>query len=64
MPVKPLRERQVDADVRCRQWLAKATDAAEAGNKAQAERYEAKAQFWLDRWNHLCGRGERPAPKQ
>ncbi len=63
MPIKSLVERQVDADVRCRQWLAKATDAAEAGNKALAEKCEDKARFWNDRWNLLSGRGERPAPK-
>jgi len=64
MPAKTLQERQVDADVRCRHWLALATDANEAGDRAKAERCEDKARFWNDRWNHLCGRGERPAPKE
>lgn len=62
-PLKPLRERQIDADVRCRNWLAEGNAAAEAGDKDKAEQCYAKSQFWLDRWNHLCGRGERPAPK-
>lgn len=45
----------LDADIRCRQYLAKATDARDAGEQAKAETYEAKAQYWLDRQNKLEG---------
>lgn len=62
-PKKPLVERQIDADVRCRHWRAEGNAAAEAGDSVLAERCFAKSQFWLDRWNLLCGRGERPSPK-
>lgn len=62
-PLKPLAERKDDADMRCRHWLAEGNTAAAAGNQVKAEKCYAKSQFWLDRWNHLCGRGERPAPR-
>jgi hypothetical protein len=52
---KDKHDKTVEADIRCRHWLAKATDAREAGKKAVAERCEEKAQFWLDRWNKLLG---------
>lgn len=60
---KSLAERQLDADVRSRHWLAEGNAASEIGDAALAEKCYAKAQFWLDRWNFLCGRGERPAPE-
>lgn len=53
--MKTQHEKSIDADIKCRQWLAKATDARDAGKKELAERYEEKAQFWLDRWNKLIG---------
>ena len=52
---KTLREKIADADARGGSWLALANEHAEAGRTAQAEKYYAKAQFWLDRVNKLLG---------
>lgn len=46
----------VDADVRCRQWLARATDLRLAGKREAADRAERKAQYWLDKQNTYEGR--------
>jgi hypothetical protein len=61
-PIKSLQERVVDAEVRGSHWLAEGNAASEAGNAAKAERCYAKSQFWLDRFNLLTGRSEKPAP--
>jgi hypothetical protein len=50
------REEAIDAEVRGSTWLADGNAAAEAGNKAKAEKCYDKAQFWLDRYNKLTGR--------
>lgn len=36
-------------------WLADANEAQEAGNKAEAEKFYEKAQYWLDRANKARG---------
>lgn len=51
--MKTLQERIVDADVKCRQALARATDARDAGRTAAAEKHEQAAQNWLDKLNKL-----------
>ncbi len=61
-PKAPLADRVLDAETRASQWLADGNQAAEAGRVTKAERCFQKAQFWLDRANHLSGRGDRPAP--
>lgn len=48
-------EKAIDADIRCRQWLAKATDYRERNKHRQADEAERKAQYWLDRLNVLEG---------
>jgi len=53
--VKTLQDRIVDADVKCRQALARATDAREAGRHQAAEKHEQAAQNWLDKLNRLQG---------
>lgn len=62
MPKRCLADRILDAEVRASQWLADANEAREHGNNDRAAMCEAKSQFWLDRFNLLTGRGERPAP--
>ena len=63
-PKKTLRERMLDAEVRSSQWLADGNEARESGQLAKAEKCYAKSQFWLDRYNLLAGKGEKPAPRQ
>jgi len=63
-PKTTLKERTLDADVRCSQWLADGNEARESGDTAKAEKCYAKSQFWLDRYNLLAGKGEKPAPRQ
>lgn len=63
MPTKPLGERILDAEVRASKWLADANEARESGNEKRAAACDAKSQYWLDRFNVLSGRGDRPAPK-
>lgn len=63
MPRKPLADRILDAEVRSSQWLADANDARERGDERRAAECDTKSQFWLDRYNLLSGRGDRPAPK-
>lgn len=63
MSLKPLTDRILDAEVRASKWLADANAAREAGNEAGAAECDAKSQYWLDRYNLLSGRGDRPAPK-
>lgn len=63
MPKQSLPERQLDAEVRASQWLADGNAARESGNHEKAEVCYAKAQYWLDRYNLLAGRSDRPAPK-
>ena len=58
---KTLAERIQDAETNGCRWLA---DANVEENPVKAERYYAKAQFWLDRYNLLTGRSDREAPKQ
>ncbi|MCD5327876.1 hypothetical protein ACFFU8_09420 [Chromobacterium piscinae] len=64
MPKKPLADRVLDAEVRASQWRADANQARECGDEKRAAECDAKSQFWLDRYNHLSGRGERPAPQK
>lgn len=52
---KSLEERILDAEVRGSRWLADANELAEKGDREKAEEYYAKAQYWLDRYNLLCG---------
>lgn len=63
MPKKTLRERIADADAFANRWLADGNEAAEAGNRDKAEVCYAKSQFWVDRYNLLTGRGDKPGPK-
>ena len=60
--MKPISERAIDAEVRASAWLADGNEAAEAGDDHKAQACYQKAQFWLDRFNLLSGRAERPAP--
>lgn len=61
--MKPLSERILDAEVRASKWLAEANEAREGGSEKRAAECDAKSQYWLDRFNLLSGRGDRPAPK-
>ncbi len=63
MPKQALPDRILDAETRSSQWLADANEARESGNVKRAEECDRKSQFWLDRYNLLTGKGERPAPK-
>jgi hypothetical protein len=54
-PKKPLKDRILDADIRCGQYLADANEAEEQGDKAKAEKLFAKSGFWRDRYNKLAG---------
>ena len=64
MPKKPLKERLLDAEAYGSRALADGNEAAERGNKQLAEKYWAKAQFWLDRYNFLAGKGEKAPPRE
>lgn len=64
MPKLSLADRILDAEVRASKWLADANNLREAGRADLAAHYDAKSQYWLDRYNLLSGKGERPAPKQ
>ena len=68
MPAKALgntlAQRILDAEVRSSQWLADGNEARESGNTAKADKCYAKSQFWLDRYNLLAGKGEKPAPSR
>lgn len=64
MPKRSLYDRILDADVLSSRWLADGNEAKERGDKARAEKCYEKSQFWLDRFNLLTNRGERPAPKR
>ena len=63
-PKTTLKERTLDADVRSSQWLADGNEARESGDMVKAEKCYAKSQFWLDRYNLLAGKGEKPGPRQ
>lgn len=58
-----LRERILRADELASRYLADANEASEKGQMERAERLYEKAQFWLDRWTLLTGRGDRPGPR-
>ena len=47
----------LDAETRASQRLADGNAAKECGKMAKAGKCYAKAQFWLDRFNKLSGRG-------
>lgn len=64
MPKKTLRERILDAETRCNIWLADGNEARERGDLSRAEECYAKSQYWLDRYNLLSGKGDRPPPKR
>lgn len=53
MDTNKLKERLIDAEVRCSQWLADGNAAHESGKMKRAESCYAKSQFWLDRYNDL-----------
>lgn len=61
---KPVAERIIDAETRASQYLANGNEAQEHGNRAKAEQFWAKGQYWLDRANLLLGYTDRPAPKR
>lgn len=61
---KSLAERVLDAETKSSQWLAEANQAQESGRFVKAERGFKKAQFWLDRANHLSGQGDIFQPKK
>jgi len=51
------REKAIEAETRGSHWRAEGNAAAERGDKARADRCYEKAQFWLDRFNKITGRG-------
>ena len=61
--MKALADRIVDAEMLANRNLADANEASESGFQAKADALYGKAQFWLDRYNHLSGRSDREAPK-
>lgn len=63
-PVRSLAERILDAEVRASKWLADANEAREQGRSGVAAKCDAKSQYWLDRYNMLSGKSDRPAPKR
>lgn len=63
-PKKPLAERILDAETRGNQYLADANEARERGDQGKAEEFEAKGQYWLDRFNLQRGHSDKPAPKR
>lgn len=63
-PKTPLAERILDAELHCNRWLADGNAAREAGDTAEANACYAKSQFWLDRFNHLSGRGDKAPPTE
>ena len=50
-------KRALDAEVRGSRWLADGNAARERGEIEKSERCYELAQFWLDRYNKLTGRG-------
>ncbi|MEM8515199.1 hypothetical protein RCH14_004559 [Massilia sp. MP_M2] len=64
VPQKSLKARQLDAEVRSSQWLADGNEARENGDKAKAEKCYAKSLYWLDRYNLLAGKSDKPAPRR
>lgn len=64
VPQISLKARQLDAEVRSSQWLADGNEARESGNIAKAEKCYAKSQYWLDRYNRLAGKSDKPAPRR
>lgn len=48
-------EKIAEADMRGSDYLARANEQAEKGNKEKAEALYAKGQYWLDRSNKLRG---------
>ena len=52
---KTLDERVADADARGGNYLARANEYAERGDKEKAEKLYEKCQYWLDRSNKLRG---------
>ncbi|MNG07668.1 hypothetical protein D3C84_909820 [compost metagenome] len=63
-PKTPLAQRILDAECHSNRWLADGNAAAEAGDKAEADSCYAKSQYWLDRFNHLSGRGDKAPPTE
>lgn len=63
MPRTPLGDRILEAEVRASKWLADANEARERGDVTLAAKCDAKSQYWLDRFNFLNGRSDKPAPK-
>jgi len=63
-PAKTVKERLLDAETRANHWLADGNEAAERGDRVQAEACYAKAQYGTDRANLLAGRGDREPPKK
>jgi hypothetical protein len=63
-PKQTLQQRAARAEELGNRYLGDANEAAEAGDKARADRLFEKGQFWLDRFNLLTGRGERAPPRR
>ena len=64
MPKRSIHDRILHADDMSSRWLADGNEAKERGDNVQAEKCYEKSQFWLDRFNLLSGKGERPTPKR
>lgn len=54
-PLKTVKEKMDEADVQGSKCLADANAALEAGHTATAEKFFARGQWWLDRYNKLAG---------
>lgn len=54
--VRPLKDRIIEAEVKCSQALADANVAREDGNTMKADRLYARSQRWLDKFNRLTER--------
>lgn len=50
-----IEEKIIDASFRTSKWLADGNEAKENGNMEKADKFYAKSQFWLDRYNKLAG---------
>lgn len=64
LPKQTVAERALDAETKASKWLADANEARESGQIELAAKCDAKSQYWLDRFNLLSGRGNKPAPKR
>ena len=51
------KEKMLDAEALAGKWLGDGNEASERGDKEEAERCYAKAQYGHDRYNKLAGNG-------